>query len=84
MKAFILYHPKSDHTGAVEDFAHEFQRFNHKNVELVSLESIEGAQNAELYDVTVYPALLVVRDDSQMIKIWQGNLPQKNELEAFL
>ncbi len=84
MKASILYHPQSDHAGLVEDYSKEYKRFKNKDLELLSLETVEGSHLAELYDVTTYPALLVRRDDGQLVKIWQGvELPSQNQVEAY-
>ena len=82
MKVFVLYHPKSDHGTKVEDYATEFERVTSKKLELVSLETREGAQKAEVYGVTQYPAIIATQDDCQMQKMWQ-RLPQMSELTYY-
>lgn len=83
MKAFILYRPNSEHDTMVQDFVTDFKRFTQSNVELVSLETREGATKAELYDVTSYPAVIAVDNSGVLQRMWQGNLPLFNELSYF-
>ena len=66
------------------DYARDYKRFKNKEIELLSLETVEGAELAKLYDITNYPAVIVTKDDGQIQKIWQDiNLPLMNELEAY-
>jgi len=84
MKVLVLYHPESDHGGQVEDFAHEYKRFKGKELELLSLETVEGAEMAKLYDVVQYPAVLAVAGDGQLQKLWQGQtLPLMAEIDQY-
>jgi hypothetical protein len=84
MKVVVLYHPKSDHGGIVEDFAHDYQRSRNRKLELVSLETRDGAATASLYDVTRYPAILALANDGQVQNMWQGlPLPLMNELDQY-
>jgi hypothetical protein len=84
MRVLILYHPKSDHGGMVEDYVTEYSRTRNKQIELLSLETKEGAEMAKLYDVTNYPALLIRQDDGHLLQMWQGNmLPLMNEVDGY-
>lgn len=84
MKAVALYHPQSDHGRRVEDYARDYKRRGgERQIELVSLETREGAEQARLYDVTSYPALLIVASGGQLQKLWQGGLPLMNEVDAY-
>lgn len=84
MKIYIVYHPRSDHARVVEEFAHDFERIKNKTVELLSLETREGAAMASLYDVVTYPAIIAVRDDGQLLKDWQGDtMPLMDEVAAY-
>jgi len=85
MKAVVLYHPKSDHGGLVEDYARDYQRSRGRRLELSSLETREGAATASLYDITQYPAILVLADDGSPQNIWQGlPLPSMGELDSYI
>lgn len=80
-----LYHPQSDKARLVEEYADEFERRHSRALELVSLESVEGANLARLYDIVQYPALLAVRDDGQLAAQWQGDpLPMMDEVAGYL
>ncbi len=85
MKVVVLYHPKSDHGGTVEDYARDYRMLKDgKELDLVSLETVEGAQMAKLYDVTIYPAVLALADDGSLHDSWQGlPLPLMNEIDAY-
>ena len=80
----MLYHPFSDHSGLVTDYAAEFEHYKGKTVDLMSLESPEGANMAQLYDITRYPAVLAMTDDGGMRRMWQGTpLPLMDELSYY-
>lgn len=84
MRTLILYHPASDHIGLVQDYVHNYARFKGRAIEQVSLETKEGDALAKLYDVTSYPAVLVIRSDGQLVHLWQnGLLPLMDELSAY-
>jgi len=84
MRVVALYHPKSDHGGLVTDYAAEFEHYKGKTLDLISLESTEGADLAELYAVARYPAILVMSDDGSLQRLWQGTpLPLMDELSYY-
>ncbi len=84
MKTLIIYHPNSEHSRAVEDYITDFKRSRGLEIGLVSLETREGADLAKLYDLVQYPALVVLRDDSQLIKFWSGlPLPLMDEVAGY-
>lgn len=84
MRIVLLYHPESDHSRQVEVFAHDFQKLGHGEVELISLETTQGAELAKLYDIVAYPAVLAIRDSGELLKNWEGeNLPLINEVAAY-
>lgn len=84
MTAIVLYHPKSDHGGLVEDFSRDFKLAKNKELELLSLETVPGAELAKLYDVTSYPCVLVKADNGSLLKLWQGGIPSISELDSYL
>ncbi|HEX2557707.1 MAG TPA: hypothetical protein VHK86_05245 [Nitrososphaera sp.] len=84
MRVVLLYHPKSEHAGRVQDYAEDFKRLKGRDLELLSLETKEGDEIAKLYDITSYPALLVLANDGQLQRGWQGGeLPLMRELEYY-
>lgn len=69
----------------VEEYAHDFEHFKGTPIELVSLETRQGADTAALYAIMQYPALLVRRDNGDLIKHWEGEpLPLMNEVAGYL
>lgn len=69
----------------VEDYARDFEHSRGRKVDLVSLETREGAATASLYDVVNYPALMVLGDDGQVQKLWEGDkLPLMDEVAGYL
>jgi len=85
MNVRVLYHPNSEFARRVEDYARDFEHQRGKKIELLSLDTPEGSDMAKLYDVTSYPALVAVRDNGEMLALWQGDqLPLMNEVAAYL
>lgn len=82
----MLYRPNSEHAGRVEDYAAEYGRLHHgREIELVSVDSREGAERARLYDITRYPSVLALSDDGSLLQLWQDeHLPLMNELDFYL
>lgn len=67
------------------DFASDYKRTKNKELNLVSLETVEGAELAKVYDVTQYPAFLAIKDDGQLEQMWQGErMPLLNELDYYM
>jgi len=84
MKVSILYRPDSEHARRVEEFVHDFQHAQAtRRIELIDLNTQEGAAVAKLYDVVQYPAILALRNDGQLLKGWQGDFPLMNELAYY-
>lgn len=85
MRAVVLYHPNSEHEGVVQDYAHDFKRFKGKELELISLETREGADLAKLYDVMRYPAILVIGPDGVLQKSWEAPvMPLMDEVDSYI
>lgn len=84
MKVVILYHPESDRAREVEIYARDYDSSQHREIELISLETREGADMARLYDIVKYPAVLAVRDNGELLKHWQEEqLPLMQEVAAY-
>jgi hypothetical protein len=86
MKVVILYHPNQEFAGTVEDFKRDFERQHQaKKIELISLETVAGAEMAKLYDVVRYPAILAIENDGSLQKLWQDqSMPLMDEVNAYL
>ena len=86
MKLLILYRPNSEHSTAVESFVRDFQHQHDTGakVELLSLNTRDGATTASIYDVMSYPAILALTDEGSVINSWQGDLPLMDELASYV
>ena len=83
MKLLILYRPNSEHATEVESYVRDFERGYEagKRLELVSLDTRDGAATASLYDIVAYPAILALADDGSILNVWQGKpLPLMGEV----
>jgi len=86
VKLLVLYRPESEHATAVESFVRDYQgRYDSgRKLELVSLNTRDGAATASLYDVMDYPAILVLANDGSVLNIWQGvPLPLMDEVAGY-
>jgi hypothetical protein len=84
MKICVLYHPRSEYARIVEEYVHDFERQRGKTIKMISLDTRDGAATASLYDITQHPALLVLREDGQVVQMWTGNkLPLMDEVVAY-
>lgn len=84
MKVVVLYRPNSEYSRKVEDFAKELERQYQARIDLLSLDTRDGASTASLYDIMRNPAVLVLANDGQLIKEWQGDqMPLMNEVSYY-
>ena len=87
MKLLIFYRPNSEHARSVETFIHDFQRqyTSDAKVEILDLDTRDGAAMASLYDVLQYPAFLAVANDGVLLRSWEGKeLPLMAEVASYL
>jgi hypothetical protein len=82
MKLVILYRPNSEHARRIEEFARDFSHAHGGyKLELISLDTREGAATATLYGIMQYPAILALQNDGSLIREWQGGeLPLMRDL----
>lgn len=85
MKLLVLYRPDTEHERKVLDFSRDFKSFQpDRKIELVSLNTREGAALAQLYDAMSYPAILALTNDGQLLQSWGGEpLPLMNEVAYY-
>lgn len=85
MKVSVLYRPDSEQSRPVEEFIHEFKRVHDYDVEMLSLNTRDGAAMASLYDIMQAPAVFVTQDDGRLVQVWAGEqLPLMSEVAAYL
>ena len=85
MKLLILYRPNSEHGRTIEEFVRDYQRWHESDhLELLSIDTRDGSAMATLYDVMQYPAILILRNDGNVQKVWQGEtLPLMDEIASY-
>ena len=86
MKLVILYRPDSEHERDIQEYIRQFQKHYDaaRKVEMVSLNTRDGAASASLYDIVSYPAILALTDDGRMLNIWQGMpLPLMDDIAGY-
>jgi hypothetical protein len=79
MKIVALYRPKTEQEGKVLDFARDFKQLKNKELNIVSLDTVEGDDMAKLYDIVQYPAFLAIKDDGQ-----GDSMPLMDELVYYI
>lgn len=84
----MLYRPNSDHARAVETFFRDFQRLHNLGpgkIELLSVNTRDGAATASLYDVLAFPAVLAIANDGSVLNVWPGpSLPLMDEVAGYM
>lgn len=84
MKVVILYRPNSEKARIVEEYVHDISRQQNVQPQLIDIDTPEGSAIQSLYDLTSFPAVLVIRDDGQLIQYWaEEQLPLMQEVAAF-
>ncbi len=85
MKVLVLYRPNSEHESSVQDFVRELKHRSNKDVELVDLNTRDGAATASLYDVMQYPAFLALSNDGSLLRSWEGEAwPLISEVSYYI
>lgn len=85
MKVCALYRQNSEHARKIEEFLHEFSRlYPDRKIEVIDLDTRDGAATASLYDIVRYPAVLALTDDGQLTRSWEGDqLPLISEVASY-
>ncbi len=85
MKVCILYRSNSEHERTIKDFVRDFRHAQtDRAVELLDLNTREGASMASLYVIVEYPAILAMSSDGQLVKTWIGEtMPLMNEVAYY-
>lgn len=87
VKLLILYRPDSEHSSTVEGFIRDFQHQHDigNKLEVLSLNTRDGAATASLYDIMSFPAILAIANDGRMLNVWQGEpLPLMDEVAGYI
>lgn len=86
MKVVVLYRPDSEHASATEAFVRDLERMHElaDKLEILNIDSREGADLAKLYDIVQYPGILVLNDFGSIVHSWQGDqFPLLDEVAGY-
>ena len=66
----------------VRDLQHQHDVGN--KVEVLSVDTRDGASTAALYDIWQFPAILALAEDGRVLNTWQGEqMPLMDEVAAY-
>lgn len=83
----VVYRPNSEHARMVDNFLRDIQRMNPgpDRVEVINVDTREGAAIASLYDVMSYPKVMAVADDGRLIQDWEaGKMPLISDVSYYV
>jgi hypothetical protein len=85
MRMIVLYRPNSEHARTIEEFVREFKmRYHAEYLQMLNVDTRDGIATAALYDIVQYPAIVIIRSDGSVQKIWQGpDLPLIDEVVSY-
>jgi hypothetical protein len=85
MKAMIFYRPNSQHERMAEEYVRDFARHTGKQLPAVNVDTREGADLAQLYDIMKFPSIIAVDDQGQMLQTWDDDLlPRFDEVSFYV
>ncbi len=85
MKAMIFYRHHTDYERTVLDYLRDFQKQTSKQLPEVDVDTSDGAQLAELYDIVKYPTIIAVDNEGKLLQTWDGELlPRVSEVSYYL
>jgi hypothetical protein len=86
MKMLVIYRPNSEFASSIETFVRDFQRVHEEigqRIEMIDVDSRDGAATLSLYDIMQHPAIMILGDDGQLAASWVGaTLPLMDEVAA--
>lgn len=85
MKTLLFYRPDSEHSTAVADYLREFTARTGKELPTVDVDSAQGIELCQLYDIVSYPTIIAIDSQGRELNRWQGDmLPQISEVSYYL
>lgn len=84
MKVRIFLQGDSPETRDAEDLVSRIQEAVDIEVEKLDIESREGKEVAEVYDITATPSFLVTMDNGVVLGSWIGKVPAEFEIKEAI
>jgi len=80
----VLYHPNSEQDALIRDLTYNYKRQTGKELDTLSLETIQGAEMARLYGAIDYPVIIAKDVNGHMLRMWEGNnIPLVSEISFY-
>ena len=85
MRVSVLYRSNSEQERSVIEFEKEFERRLGRSLEMLDVNTREGASMASLYDIMRYPAVLAISNEGSIIHSWDAaeSMPLINEVSYY-
>jgi hypothetical protein len=72
MKVIVLYRANSEHERSVIDYKRDYKQRCGRDLNIMDIDTQEGSDMAELYDIVQYPAVVAASDNGELLQLWQG------------
>ena len=79
----IFYRPHSEHERLVDDYVRDFTRHTGKQLPTVDVDSPDGSQLAELYDVVKFPSIVATDDEGKLLQLWSDEMLTRFDEVSF-
>lgn len=84
MKAQLLYRTNSEGERLAREFAGDYERQTGQKIDAIDVDTPEGQQLVQLYDIVSYPAIIARTDDGTLLQLWQGEpMPRISEVNYY-
>lgn len=81
----IFYRKDAETHRLVDEFIHEFSKqYPDAELTLLDVDTLEGSQQAEIYDIVQYPTVIATSNDGATLQRWDtGLMPLMNEVSYY-
>jgi len=85
MKVLIFYRQNDETHRAVDEFVRDFSKqYPDAPLTLIEADSVEGSEQAQIYDIMQYPTVIAAADDGSTLQRWDsGIMPLMNEVSYY-
>lgn len=86
MRTAVFYKNNADTTRQALMFHEELsRRCPDRKIQLIDVDTRDGASEAALYDVMRLPSVAVIADDGRVLNVWHGGpLPLQDEVMSYM
>lgn len=84
MRVVVITKDRTDYARDVETYLNDFKRATGRDLEVMDPESPDGVSFCRTYDIMLFPTVVALGDDGQMLNMWRGlPLPTINEVSYY-